>query len=69
MEATLPTGASEQAVADADTFCGGEQSPVRRWTFDSEGARWVAQPVLAAAGGESARVWRLSVMPRDLLLA
>ena len=55
LDRTLPAGAFEQAVADADTFFApsGEQVAVRDWSFGPEQANRIRQPVLAVVGAES----------------
>lgn len=55
-EGVLP-GAMEQAVADADTFWGGDLPAGRDWTFTREDAARITQPVLAVLGANSDAVW------------
>ena len=64
LEAALP-GATEQAVADADTFFAQELPAVIEWPFDAEAAARVTQPALAVLGERSIPVFRER---RDLLL-
>ena len=64
LEAALP-GATEQAVADADTFFAQELPAVLEWPFDADAAARVTQPALAVLGERSIPVFRER---RDLLL-
>ena len=64
LEAALP-GATEQAVADADTFFAQELPAVIEWPFDADAAARVTQPALAVLGERSIPVFRER---RDLLL-
>lgn len=52
LERVIP-GAVQQALADADTFFGGELPALRQWTFGPAEARRIAQPVLAVLGENS----------------
>ena len=52
LEEAVP-GAFEQALANADTFFKHELVALREWSFGSQEARRIRQPVLAVVGGES----------------
>ena len=69
LEQSLPGGAFEQAVADADTFFGQELPAVRQWLFTREDASRVTQPVLAVIGAKSTEVSSVFGKRQELLLA
>jgi len=69
LEQSLPDGAFEQAVADADTFFGQELPAVRQWPFTREDASRVTQPVLAVIGAKSTEVSSVFGKRQELLLA
>jgi pimeloyl-ACP methyl ester carboxylesterase len=69
LEQSLPAGAFEQAVADADTFFGQELLALRQWSFTREDASRVTQPVLAVIGAESTEVSPVFGKRQELLLA
>jgi pimeloyl-ACP methyl ester carboxylesterase len=52
MEMALP-GTIEQAIADSDSFFGGEFPAVGEWTFDQTDAARIRQPVLSVLGANS----------------
>src|SRR5262245_15311384 len=52
LEKAIP-GAVDQALADADTFFSHELPALRKWSFASDEARRVRQPVLAVVGETS----------------
>ena len=53
VQATLPAGALDQGVADADTLFQVEMQVMGSWQFGAEDARRIPQPVLAVAGAET----------------
>ena len=57
VEAVLPPGAFDQAMADADTFFRIEMPALQQWSFTPEEARRIVQPVLAVLGADSEAVW------------
>jgi pimeloyl-ACP methyl ester carboxylesterase len=57
VDAMLPTGAFEQAVADADGLFRQEIPSLLAWRFGPDDARRITCPVLAVAGGESPPVF------------
>jgi pimeloyl-ACP methyl ester carboxylesterase len=69
LEQSLPAGAFEQAVADADTFFGQELPELRRWSFTREDAGRVTQPVLAVIGAKSTEVTPVFGKRQELLLS
>lgn len=69
LEQSLPDGAFEQAVADADTFFGQELLALRQWPFTREDASRVTQPVLAVIGAKSTGVSSVFGKRQELLLA
>jgi pimeloyl-ACP methyl ester carboxylesterase len=68
LDRTLPPGAFDQAVADADTFFGQELPAVRRWSFTRDDASRVTQPVLAVLGAKSTEVSPVFGKRQELLL-
>jgi pimeloyl-ACP methyl ester carboxylesterase len=56
LEEHLP-GAEAQAIRDADTFFGIELPSLTEWTFGSEQAAAIHQPVLSVLGSETRRLW------------
>lgn len=56
VDRALP-GAMTQAVADSDAFFGVEFPSIGEWTFTSEDAARIKQPVLAVLGANSEAVW------------
>lgn len=50
-------GAVEQAIADADTFFGVELPALSAWTFGSDQAARVRQPVLSVVGRATEPLW------------
>jgi pimeloyl-ACP methyl ester carboxylesterase len=52
LEQAIP-GATQQAMADADTFFGHELPALRQWQFGPDEARRISQPVLAVVGEKS----------------
>jgi pimeloyl-ACP methyl ester carboxylesterase len=69
LEQALPDGAFDQAVADADTFFGGELQAVRQWAFTREDASRISQPALAVVGARSAEISPVFGTRQELLLA
>jgi pimeloyl-ACP methyl ester carboxylesterase len=53
----LIPGASQQVVADADTFFRVELPSVQEWRFTREDAQRITQPVLGVLGDKSASIW------------
>ncbi len=67
LDRVLP-GSFEQAVADAPTWFEQEIPGLLAWTFTALEAQRITQPVLAAIGGESDRLWpRFGETQRQLL--
>jgi pimeloyl-ACP methyl ester carboxylesterase len=69
LEQSLPPGAFEQAIADADTFFGQELPALRQWPFTRKDASRVTQPVLAVIGAKSTEVSSVFGKRQELLLA
>jgi pimeloyl-ACP methyl ester carboxylesterase len=69
LEQSLPPGAFEQAMADADTFFGQELPALRQWSFTREDASRVTQPALAVIGAKSTEVSPVFGKRQELLLA
>jgi pimeloyl-ACP methyl ester carboxylesterase len=57
IEAALPAGAFEQAVADADHFFRQELPALEAWRFGAEEAARIEMPVLIVAGAESSPIF------------
>jgi pimeloyl-ACP methyl ester carboxylesterase len=56
LEELLP-GAVEQAIKDADTFFGTELPALTEWSFGSEQAAAINQPVLSVLGTQTQPLW------------
>ena len=56
LEERIP-GAVAQAIRDADTFFGVELPALTEWTFGTEEAARLDQPVLSVVGSETQPVW------------
>jgi pimeloyl-ACP methyl ester carboxylesterase len=62
-------GLFEQAVADADTLFGVDFPALQEWTFTSEDAQRITQPVLAVVGADSGSVFKGFQEMHDLMVA
>lgn len=68
VERTLPAGAVDQVLADADAIFGVELPSAGQWRFSPEDAARIGQPVLLVLGADSHRVTPAYPERHELLL-
>lgn len=69
LEAKLPAGAADQALADVPTLFGSELPAGTRWVLDEDAVRSLRQPTLLAIGSETGPIFRESNAVFAALLA